>query len=88
MKFEIFDAATQKSVGSCKADTWLEAVQFIEQTKETYLQQDITEVKLVDASGEYCPWKLTSEVRSLILKDKNFALEDDKKKKGKKKKDI
>lgn len=87
MKFEIVDNTTQKTIDSCKSESWLEAVQFVEQNKKTYLDQSVTEVKLIELSGETCIWPLTSEVRPLLLKDKNFSSPEEDKKKRKKKKE-
>ena len=74
MHLSILNADTHKQIDKCSAESWFEAVQYVEKNKSKYTCAVV--VILNKRSGDRCIWQLTPDPRPFILNDKMFKASD------------
>lgn len=77
MHLTITNVETQEVLDKCQATDWLEAVQYVERNKLSFLkEQQSLQVAIVNhQSSLICHWTLIPKERPLLLKDKQHVSE-------------
>lgn len=71
MKLELSVKETNQLLETFEASDWVEAVKFVEEHKQRFLDQGFQELVITNQSSQsVCFWKLESGKRSPILADK------------------
>ena len=71
MYLTIYNVETKEELDKCRADEWLEAVQYVEENKQTYLDKGCKRVRIFNKRAKtLCFWDLKEGKRKGILGDK------------------